>query len=440
MMALVTLSFFITVFVFKDEWGVLSYPTLHLLGLALSMAAALAVSRHRLVAAGLMMVLMALIGANGVTLLSRHNDTVTGLFLSVPIYSAVPLVTALVLPRRWIIPASVLSIISYSLIHFTFPAETFTGELLQPQFILTTVILLVLFQGILLHQLRVEFDARLLAMMHSIVETEQAKQQAEIARLQAEADRRRAEDADHAKTEFLANISHELRTPLNAIIGYDEAMLAGMAGVFTEQQYKLLERIQHNSRRLLNLINDVLDLSKIEAGALEVYWAPMEPAQVIGKTMDGLRSLAEEKGLSLRLDVARSTPRVVVSDPNKVEQIVVNLLGNAIKFTDVGEVRVKLRGQPDSWQITITDTGVGIPPQALASIFDPFQQVNGSLKRKYRGTGLGLSITKQLVTTLSGTISVESELDKGSTFVIVLPLQRTPSITVPDNEHTDAAQ
>jgi signal transduction histidine kinase len=422
---LVVFSFAASLLIFKDEWRALSFPTLHLVALLFCITAAVSVSWDRLVLAGWLMILFALTGASGVVLLSRQNASVAGVFLGIPIYMMVPVIAALVLPRSRLIPVSLLSIVAYSLAHFVIPVGSFVVEGLQAEFMLVPVVLLLLFEGVLLRQLRVEFDARLEEMRKSIVETERAKQQADIARRQAEADRRRAEDADRAKSQFLANISHELRTPLNAIIGFDEAMLAGMAGDFTPQQHKLLGRIQHSSRRLLDLINDILDLSRIESGSLEVYWAPMEPHKVIRDSVDSLRSLADAKGIYLDLSIAESVPPVIVTDARKIEQVVVNLLSNAIKFTEIGGVRVVVHGEAeDAWSLEVADTGIGIPVEAQPFVFDPFRQVDGTLRRKYQGTGLGLSITKRLVEELGGTIRISSAPGVGSTFTAVFPLSR----------------
>ena len=370
-------------------------------------------------------------------LLSRQNGSVAGILLAVPIFCIVPIMAAMVLPHIWIIPISLASTIGYGITQFGISVGDFSIDGLEPAHTLVPVALLLLFEGILLRQLRMEFDARLTEMKRSVIEIERAKQQADIARQQAEADRRRAEDADRAKSQFLANISHELRTPLNAIIGYDEAMLAGMAGSFTEQQHGLLDRIRHNARRLLTLINDVLDLSKIESGAHEVYWAPVDPTPVIRTTVDSLRSLAEDKGISLEIAIEPTTPSFVMSDVNKLEQILVNLMSNAIKFTEAGKITIRTCGQNGvTWQITVSDSGIGIPPELQATIFEPFRQVDGSLRRRHQGTGLGLSITKRLVEMLEGTISVVSAPGNGSTFTVRFPLPGGRAADVARNQES----
>lgn len=339
-----------------------------------------------------------------------------------------PLLASLVLTRNMIIPVSILSTFVYALGQFLLDVPGFELPGLAPLPQIISVFLLVLIEGVLLRQLRVEFDARLQAMALSIQRAETAQKQAEEARQQAEIERNRAEESDKAKSQFLANMSHELRTPLNAIIGYDEAMLGGLAGEFTPQQTKLLGHIQYNSRRLLGLINDILDLSKIASGSLQVFLAPMSPQKVVYETVESLRSLADEKKVSLNLNVSDTVPEIVLGDAHKLQQILANLLSNAIKFTDQGSVTVDV-GMVDTgqWQIKVADTGIGMPSDAVNTIFEPFHQLDGSERRKYKGTGLGLAISKRLVDALGGTIEVETALGKGSTFTVKLPRAHVPT-------------
>jgi two-component system cell cycle sensor histidine kinase PleC len=298
------------------------------------------------------------------------------------------------------------------------------------------VFLFLLVTSILLRQLRIEFDARLEAMSAAILEAEQARRQ-------AEADRERAETADRAKSQFLANMSHELRTPMNAIIGYDEAMIAGMAGELQPRQLELLRYIQTNGRRLLALINDILDLAKIESGKTELYLAPMRPHTVLGDTVASLQSLAAEKALALRLTFADDLPGVLMGDAKKIEQVVVNLVSNAIKFTDSGSVTIAAASAgADKWQFSVADTGIGIQREAQDAIFDPFHQADNSPTRKYKGTGLGLSITKHLVERMGGTLMLASEPGHGSTFTVVLPVitaAAAPGVTAAELPQVAAA-
>ena len=274
----------------------------------------------------------------------------------------------------------------------------------------------------LLRQFRVEFDGRLQAMQVALREEDLARHQAEQAQQLADSERERAQESDKAKSQFLANMSHELRTPLNAIIGYDEIMIGGMAGEFTSKQQDLLVRIQHNGRRLLVLINEVLDLSKIEAGAVEVHRAPMSPRKLVCDTIEDLHSLALSKKLNLSADFSDTLPELVLGDVGRTQQVMVNLISNAISFTESGEVRVAARGLGSSnWQFAVHDTGIGIPRELLPVIFDAFRQVDSTMTRKHKGTGLGLAISRRLIEMMGGTIEVESELGKGSTFTVTLP-------------------
>jgi PAS domain S-box-containing protein len=229
--------------------------------------------------------------------------------------------------------------------------------------------------------------------------------------------------ADRLKSAFLATMSHELRTPLNSIIGFTGIVLQGLAGPLNAEQEKQLRMVQNSSRHLLALINDVLDISKIEAGQLEIFCAafPMLPA--IQKIVSVILPLSEKKGLTVRTELSPEVGEIF-SDQRRAEQILLNLLGNAVKFTDQGEVVVRCWRDKEWIITTVRDTGIGIDPKHHQSIFEPFRQADTGLARKREGTGLGLSICKRLVELLGGFISVESALDQGSTFTVRLPLVR----------------
>jgi len=217
-------------------------------------------------------------------------------------------------------------------------------------------------------------------------------------------------------------MSHELRTPLNSIIGFTGIIAQGLAGPLTGEQAKQLDMVQNSARHLLALINDVLDISKIEAGQLEIYAGPFDLPQAIQKTVATVSPLAQKKGIALRFEISPEVGQML-GDQRRTEQILLNLLGNAIKFTDQGEVTVRCRRQRE-WLITsIHDTGIGVDAQQQQSIFEPFRQVDTGLARKREGTGLGLSICKRLVERLGGSISVESALGRGSTFTVQLPVE-----------------
>lgn len=231
-----------------------------------------------------------------------------------------------------------------------------------------------------------------------------------------------AESADRLKSAFLATMSHELRTPLNSIIGFTGIVLQGLAGPLNDEQKRQLAMVQNSSRHLLALINDVLDISKIEAGQLEIHCSPFPLPQAIEKAASSVLPLATKKGLVLRTEISPEVEQIV-SDQRRTEQILLNLLSNAVKFTDAGSVDVRCCTEGEWAVISVRDTGIGIEVRHLQSIFEPFRQVDTGLARSREGTGLGLSICKRLVEKLGGFIFVESVSGQGSIFTIRLPLE-----------------
>jgi signal transduction histidine kinase len=243
----------------------------------------------------------------------------------------------------------------------------------------------------------------------------------EQAMLRAEEARRAVEAANLAKSRFLANMSHELRTPLNAIIGYTELMLDSTYGELPERARATLTRVERSGRHLLALINEVLDLSKIEAGQYKLEVAPFAIGDTIGAALSSLESLAREKGLKVGAQPMGQLPNVL-GDERRILQVLMNLVGNAIKFTASGEVEVGATVDGDHVLVTVRDTGPGIAPEFRTRIFHEFQQGDTSTTRPHGGTGLGLAISRRIVELHGGTLSlIHTELGAGSTFGFTLP-------------------
>ncbi|MDQ7024227.1 MAG: histidine kinase N-terminal 7TM domain-containing protein [Anaerolineae bacterium] len=235
--------------------------------------------------------------------------------------------------------------------------------------------------------------------------------------------REQADEATNLKSQFLATMSHELRTPLNAIIGYTELQLTGMVGELSDIQYQYGERVLLNSKHLLSLINDVLDISKIEAGRLDLAKQPIELRSWIEGIVAQNRVLAEEKNLTFDVEIDAQLPPILYGDAVRLRQVVVNLLSNAIKFTTEGSVALEFQqSSTTTWQIVVSDTGIGIAPHKQETIFDEFIQVDGSFTREFGGTGLGLAIVRKLVLLMAGSIRINSTVEQGSTFTVILPL------------------
>jgi signal transduction histidine kinase/HAMP domain-containing protein len=236
---------------------------------------------------------------------------------------------------------------------------------------------------------------------------------------------RQLEVASQHKSQFLANMSHELRTPLNAIIGYTEMMADGLYGDVPEKAAGVLERVQSNGRHLLGLINDVLDLSKIEAGQLSLAIEDYSVGDMVNTVMAATESLARTKGLALESAVAPGLP-MGRGDARRLAQVLLNLVGNAIKFTDQGKVEIQGRRAGEFFELAVVDSGFGIAPEDQKRIFDEFQQVDNTSTRKKGGTGLGLSISRKIVELHGGSITVASEIGTGSTFKVIVPINAIP--------------
>ncbi|TMD55736.1 MAG: HAMP domain-containing histidine kinase [Chloroflexi bacterium] len=230
------------------------------------------------------------------------------------------------------------------------------------------------------------------------------------------------ERANRLKSEFLASVSHELRTPMNAIIGYTKLMLDGLDGEMTAQQQTDLFRVAQAADNLLGLINGLLDLAKIEAGKMELNVEEVNINDVTDEALELVRPHADEKGLQVRALIPLGLPNVW-ADRARVRQVLANMLANAVKFTERGTVSVAATAAEGWVTVSVSDTGVGISPEAQAYVFDEFRQADSSTTRRYGGTGLGLAISKRLVTLHGGRIWVDSEVGRGSSFHFTLPIR-----------------
>lgn len=295
--------------------------------------------------------------------------------------------------------------------------------------------------GLLPRALRPEYHARAVAISGSLIiamlflsglafrrsqEIAEVKLNEHIERLAEEVETRReaeeaARKAEHSQAVFLATVSHELRTPLNGVIGAGELL---KETPLTKDQEEFVDVVTSSGKMLLALINDVLDLSKLEAGKVELELTPITPATVLGVTLAPMIMLGKNNGVVVSYEVDQSVPAVVMGDEIRLRQILLNLVGNALKFTDQGYVKVFADCVPqgDRLRLVVEDTGIGIPEEARATLFQPFTQAESSTTRRFGGTGLGLSIVAQLVDWLNGDITVESEVGKGTTFTLSFPL------------------
>jgi len=269
-----------------------------------------------------------------------------------------------------------------------------------------------------------DFDKLLEILLFSIVSAglgfiSDRQKAEEKARIEAEhIAREQAESANRLKSDFLSIVSHELRTPLISIIGYNDLLLDGVAGKLTEEQIDALKKIGTNSKRLLDFINAMLDLSRLEAGSVEIK--EVSVFNLVKEVESETKSLQEESGLDFVWNVQSELP-YLRTDPAKFKVVLKNLISNAVKFTEKGRVTVDAHRKDDGVEINVVDTGLGIPQESLLIIFEPFRQIENPLTRRHGGAGMGLHIVKKLMEFLGGTVKVESEVGRGSIFHIWVP-------------------
>ena len=233
-----------------------------------------------------------------------------------------------------------------------------------------------------------------------------------------------AAQSDRVKTAFLTTISHELRTPLNSILGFTDVILEGYSGPLTDAQTRQLEIVRESASSLRSMIEDVLDVTRIEAGQVGLEFTDVDMRSIVSQHLAAVEAEAAQKGLTLQMSAADSLP-TIRTDPRRAGQIVTNLLANALKFTDRGSIMVDMTVRAGRLETSVADTGIGIGPEALASLFQPFNQVARPDGRMQAGTGLGLAISRKLAHALGGDIAVESTAGGGSRFTLSLPLDRS---------------
>ncbi len=276
------------------------------------------------------------------------------------------------------------------------------------------------------------------AMLNLVEDLNNSKDELEKKALELEEMNIKIQEATRLKSKFLANMSHELRTPLNSIIGFTGIILQGIVGELNDEQNKQLNMVYESAKHLLGLINDILDLSKIEAGKIEIIPAQFDVKELIGTVEKMISPMIEEKGLILEVAISEDIPATICNDKNRIKQVLINLLSNATKFTETGQISMAVRSsmlvpgssledfkkeELSSIVFSVTDTGIGIKPEHLPNVFDEFKQIEGPLKEKPTGTGLGLAISKKMLEMMGGRIWAESEYGKGSRFQFTIPIK-----------------
>jgi PAS domain S-box-containing protein len=280
-----------------------------------------------------------------------------------------------------------------------------------------------------LYDRRRRFNGRLI-VLHDITPMKQIQQELRRAKDEAEA-------ANRTKSTFLANMSHELRTPLNAIIGYSDLMIEGMYGPMTEKQKQRMERVIENGHHLLKLINDVLDISKIEAGKMELFLESFELSPLLSDILTDVQHSASERDNRIITHIPLNLG-IMQADKTKVQQVLLNILSNASKFTEHGEINFRVEQDTSRIRFIVKDTGIGMNEEQIQNLFIAFTQADASTTRQFGGTGLGLAISRHYCEMMSGSIQVSSSPGQGSTFTVELPLNvidNSPKLTAPTLEH-----
>lgn len=278
---------------------------------------------------------------------------------------------------------------------------------------------------------RIEWNGKTLSVSAAQVYETQNDTNVNVGTVAVFRDFTREAELEKLKSTFVAMVSHELRTPLSAILGYSEMFKEAIYGPMNEKQVNMADRIMKNTKRLLGLINDLLDQAQMEAGKLTIQMGPVRPSDLLESLHGLMDKSAADKHLRLTSEIDPDLPDTLNGDAARLQQILVNLVSNAVKFTEQGWIRVKLfRPRENRWGIVVSDTGGGIPQSEIPHIFDTFRQVDGAATRVHRGFGLGLSIVKQLVQMMNGEIEVQSTLGEGTTFIITLPLTVPEKVTV----------
>lgn len=407
MVPLLFTSLITTLLLVSEPWEMVSIKTDYTITLILGVLCMYAVHRGKVRAASFLVVLNGLVHTAFTLIVYGPTFTwLIGAIISL-------ILSALVLPRYWLFILTVMFTVAVTIVSLLTP-----GAMLYITTIVVVAFLTLVTTSALLYILRTEFDYRLMVVESARIEAEQARDAAEL--------------ASKAKDQFLSTMSHELRTPLGAITGFVGILQTGMIKDRSEAlplsgtQKEMLRSINDNAEHLLAIINNILDLAKLSAGQAKIKLMPVNPRAegFIANTVSSLQSLAISKGIELKMEFGSNLPTQVECDSLQIQQIVKNLTGNAIKFTEKGGVTVRV-DSPDAatWQIAVKDTGIGIKPDALARIFDPFYQADGGDSRQWEGTGLGLAITKSYIDLHHGTIGVESTPNAGTTFTVTLPVR-----------------